>query len=57
MVKACAEFGLGFSSRGGPAQGHHPASRMENLGYDSPDGQYGRPSTFYQQLQTLNLKC
>jgi alpha-beta hydrolase superfamily lysophospholipase len=23
--------------------------------YDSPDGQYGRPAAFYQQLQELNL--
>jgi pimeloyl-ACP methyl ester carboxylesterase len=23
--------------------------------YDSPDGQYGRPASFYQQLQALNL--
>jgi pimeloyl-ACP methyl ester carboxylesterase len=23
--------------------------------YDSPDGQYGRPAAFYQQLQALNL--
>jgi pimeloyl-ACP methyl ester carboxylesterase len=25
------------------------------LWYDSPDGQYGRPASFYQQLQALNL--
>ena len=25
------------------------------FGYDSPDGQYGRPAAFYQQLQALNL--
>lgn len=23
--------------------------------YDAPDGQYGRPAAFYQQLQALNL--
>jgi dipeptidyl aminopeptidase/acylaminoacyl peptidase len=25
------------------------------LWYDAPDGQYGRPAAFYQQLQALNL--
>jgi pimeloyl-ACP methyl ester carboxylesterase len=27
----------------------------KTLWYDSPDGQYGRPAAFYQQLQALNL--
>jgi pimeloyl-ACP methyl ester carboxylesterase len=31
----------------------HPDWR--DLWYDSPDGQYGRPAAFYQQLQGLNL--
>ena len=31
----------------------HP--EWKSLWYDSPDGQYGRPATFYQQLQALNL--
>lgn len=31
----------------------HPAWKA--LWYDSPDGQYGRPAAFYQQLQSLNL--
>src|SRR5207245_6984731 len=31
----------------------HP--EWKSLWYDSPDGQYGRPAAFYQQLQTLNL--
>ena len=26
-----------------------------SLWYDAPDGQYGRPAAFYQQLQALNL--
>ena len=30
-------------------------SEWKNLWYDSPDGQYGRPAAFYQQLQALNL--
>ena len=31
----------------------HP--EWANLWYDEPDGQYGRPAAFYQQLQDLNL--
>ena len=31
----------------------HP--EWKNLWYDAPDGQYGRPAAFYQQLQDLNL--
>jgi len=37
----------------GQVLGQHPEWR--NLWYDSPDGQYGRPAAFYQQLQNLNL--
>lgn len=31
----------------------HP--EWKSLWYDQPDGQYGRPAAFYQQLQALNL--
>lgn len=31
----------------------HP--QWKDLWYDAPDGQYGRPAAFYQQLQALNL--
>jgi pimeloyl-ACP methyl ester carboxylesterase len=31
----------------------HP--EWKSLWYDKPDGQYGRPAAFYQQLQELNL--
>lgn len=31
----------------------HP--EWKPLWYDAPDGQYGRPAAFYQQLQALNL--
>jgi pimeloyl-ACP methyl ester carboxylesterase len=31
----------------------HP--EWKSLWYDEPDGQYGRPAAFYQQLQALNL--
>lgn len=30
-------------------------SEWKGLWYDAPDGQYGRPAAFYQQLQSLNL--
>jgi pimeloyl-ACP methyl ester carboxylesterase len=33
--------------------GQHP--QWKALWYDQPDGQYGRPAAFYQQLQALNL--
>jgi pimeloyl-ACP methyl ester carboxylesterase len=32
----------------------HP--EWASLWYDEPDGQYGRPAAFYQQLQDLNLR-
>jgi pimeloyl-ACP methyl ester carboxylesterase len=31
----------------------HP--KWKSVWYDQPDGQYGRPAAFYQQLQELNL--
>ena len=31
----------------------HP--EWNSLWYDAPDGQYGRPAAFYQQLEALNL--
>jgi pimeloyl-ACP methyl ester carboxylesterase len=37
----------------GQVMAQHP--EWKNLWYDSPDGQYGRPAAFYQQLQALNL--
>jgi pimeloyl-ACP methyl ester carboxylesterase len=30
-------------------------SKWKSVWYDRPDGQYGRPAAFYQQLQDLNL--
>jgi pimeloyl-ACP methyl ester carboxylesterase len=30
-------------------------AEWKNWWYDAPDGQYGRPAAFYQQLQDLNL--
>jgi pimeloyl-ACP methyl ester carboxylesterase len=37
----------------GQAIAQHP--EWKDLWYDAPDGQYGRPAAFYQQLQSLNL--
>lgn len=37
----------------GEILGRHP--QWKDFWYDSPDGQYGRPAAFYQQLQALNL--
>ena len=55
-VKAFAEFyGLYLAKGMTPGQviAQHP--EWKSLWYDSPDGQYGRPAAFYQQLQALNL--
>lgn len=37
----------------GAVLAQHPG--WKDLWYDKPDGQYGRPAAFYQQLQALNL--
>lgn len=37
----------------GQVTAQHP--EWKSLWYDTPDGQYGRPAAFYQQLQALNL--
>jgi len=55
-VKAFVEFYTLYLMKGmTPAQiiAQHP--EWKTLWYDSPDGQYGRPAAFYQQLQALNL--
>lgn len=55
-VKAFIEFYTLYLMKGmTPAQviAQHP--EWKNLWYDAPDGQYGRPAAFYQQLQALNL--
>jgi pimeloyl-ACP methyl ester carboxylesterase len=38
-----------------PAEALAPHPHWKDLWYDAPDGQYGRPAAFYQQLQALNL--
>ncbi len=55
-VKAFVEFYTLYLMKGltpGDVVRQHP--EWKNLWYDSPDGQYGRPAAFYQQLQALNL--
>jgi pimeloyl-ACP methyl ester carboxylesterase len=55
-MKAFAEFYDLYLIRGmtpGEIVAQHP--EWKPLWYDAPDGQYGRPAAFYQQLQALNL--
>jgi pimeloyl-ACP methyl ester carboxylesterase len=55
-MKAFSEFYDLYLNRGmtpGEALAQHP--QWKPLWYDEPDGQYGRPAAFYQQLQSLNL--
>ncbi|MBV9608866.1 MAG: alpha/beta hydrolase [Acidobacteria bacterium] len=55
-VKAFTEFYELYLIKGltpGQVIGQHP--EWKSLWYDTPDGQYGRPAAFYQQLQALNL--
>ena len=55
-VRAFAEFYDLYLVKGmtpGQAIAQHP--EWKSLWYDSPDGQYGRPAAFYQQLQALSL--
>jgi pimeloyl-ACP methyl ester carboxylesterase len=55
-VKAFADFYTLYLIKGmtpGQVVAQHP--EWKTLWYDSPDGQYGRPAAFYQQLQRLNL--
>jgi pimeloyl-ACP methyl ester carboxylesterase len=55
-VKSFVEFYTLYLMKGmtpGQVIAQHP--EWKDLWYDSPDGQYGRPAAFYQQLQALNL--
>ena len=55
-VKDFVDFYTLYLTKGmTPAQviAQHP--EWKSLWYDAPDGQYGRPAAFYQQLQALNL--
>ena len=55
-VKVFADFYNLYLMKGmtpGQVIAQHP--EWKSLWYDTPDGQYGRPAAFYQQLQALNL--
>jgi len=55
-VKSFVEFYTLYLIKGmtpGQVIAQHP--EWKSLWYDAPDGQYGRPAAFYQQLQALNL--
>ena len=55
-VQAFTQFYDLYLNRGlmpGAVLAQHP--EWKPLWYDAPDGQYGRPAAFYQQLQALNL--
>ena len=55
-VKVFADFYNFYLIKGmtpGQVISQHP--EWKALWYDEPDGQYGRPAAFYQQLQALNL--
>jgi pimeloyl-ACP methyl ester carboxylesterase len=55
-MKAFTDFYNLYLTKGmnpGQVLAQHP--EWQTLWYDSPDGQYGRPAAFYQQLQALNL--
>jgi pimeloyl-ACP methyl ester carboxylesterase len=55
-IKVFTEFYGLYLIRGmapGEIVAQHP--EWKPLWYDAPDGQYGRPAAFYQQLQALNL--
>jgi len=55
-VRAFTEFYNVYLIRGmtpGDVVAQYP--QWKSLWYDAPDGQYGRPAAFYQQLQALNL--
>ncbi len=55
-VKSFAEFYDLYLMKGmtpGQVIAQHP--EWKDLWYDAPDGQYGRPAAFYQQIEALNL--
>ena len=55
-VKDFTEFYSLYLMKGmTPAQVIEKHPEWKGLWYDAPDGQYGRPAAFYQQLQELNL--
>ena len=57
QLKLFAEFYDRYLIRGEkPGDIVNSDARFKKIWYDAPDGQYGRPAAFYQQLQSLNLE-
>jgi len=55
-VKAFTQFyDLYLIQRQTPGEALRQHPEWKAMWYDEPDGQYGRPASFYQQLQALNL--
>ncbi|HEX8797108.1 MAG TPA: alpha/beta hydrolase, partial [Terriglobales bacterium] len=55
-IKSLAEFYVLYLIKGmTPREIIARRPEWKNLWYDAPDGQYGRPAAFYQQLEALNL--
>jgi uncharacterized protein len=55
-IKAFTQFyDLYLIQRQTPSEIVRQHPQWKSLWYDEPDGQYGRPAAFYQQLQALNL--
>lgn len=48
-------YNLYLNERRTPGEVLEAHPEWKGLWYDAPDGQYGRPAAFYQQLQALNL--
>jgi len=58
QMKLFAEFYVRYLTRGEtPGQIIVADPRFKPVWYDAPDGQYGRPAAFFQQLQDLNLEA
>jgi pimeloyl-ACP methyl ester carboxylesterase len=56
LLKALAEFHAAYLfDRLTPAQVVQKRPHLKGVWYDEPDSQYGRPASFYHQLQALDL--
>jgi len=55
MKKYATFYALYLNHRQTPGDVFQAHPELQEIWYDKPDSQYGRPASFYQQLQTLNL--
>lgn len=56
LIKALSEFHAAYLfDRLTPAEVIERRPRLKGVWYDKPDSQYGRPASFYHQLQALDL--